>query len=234
MPGIVGVMPGHDGETLEPQRDDGAQRLEVLGRLQAAAAGGSHVSLMAAHMTLSCAGELRSATREGVVIEIPNPPQSTLLGSTVAVSFPVGGKVAGFVADVAAVELTAEGVLIATLELPAHVRVGDRRTAVRIPVPRGALEVAIVGGEARGSATPIDISLSGILIEVDEARAAALPAGAVVLLSIALGRHELRLEAEVCRRDGRRFGLRYRTEDGPPRRLTQIMWKLQEARRPTR
>lgn len=216
-------------------REREGQALAVLGRLQAASASQSPVSVMAAHMSLSCAGSLQSATADGIEIEIPNPPTATtLLGCTAAVSFPIGGKTAGFVADVTAVDLQADGTLLATLALPDDIRIGDRRTAVRIPVPKDALQVAVVGGDARGPTRPIDISLSGILIEVDARQAAAMPTGAVVLLSLARGPHDLRIEADVCRRDGLRLGLRFRCDDGPPRRLTQIMWKLQEARLPSR
>jgi hypothetical protein len=208
----------------------------VLGRLQAACASDSNASLLAAHMSLSCAGRLRSASAAGVVIEIPNPPMSdvTLLGSTAAVSFPVGLQMAGFVARIIEIRLAPDGALMATLELPESLQIGDRRAAVRIAVPRETLTAAIVDGATRIAVRPIDVSLTGILIELDKRQLDVVKVGATVTLSLGLDSHEIVVDAEVCRRDGLRFGLRYVTEDGPPRGMSQVIYRLQATRHPRR
>jgi hypothetical protein len=213
-----------------------ARVVAVLGRLQAACASDSNASLLAAHMSLSCAGRLRSASAAGVVIEIPNPPMSdvTLLGSTAAVSFPVGMQMAGFVARIIEIRLAPDGALMATLELPESLQIGDRRAAVRIAVPRETLTAAIVDGATRIAVRPIDVSLTGILIELDKRQLDVVKVGATVTLSLGLDSHEIVVDAEVCRRDGLRFGLRYVTEDGPPRGMSQVIYRLQATRHPRR
>jgi hypothetical protein len=213
-----------------------ARVVAVLGRLQAACASDSNASLLAAHMSLSCAGRLRSASAAGVVIEIPNPPMSdvTLLGSTAAVSFPVGLQMAGFVARIIEIRLAPDGALMATLELPESLQIGDRRAAVRIAVPRETLTAAIVDGATRIAVRPIDVSLTGILIELDKRQLDVVKVGATVTLSLGLDSHEIVVDAEVCRRDGLRFGLRYVTEDGPPRGMSQVIYRLQATRHPRR
>lgn len=210
--------------------------IEVLGRLQAACASDTHASLLAAHMSLSCAGRLCSATAGGVVIEIPNPPTSdvTLLGSTAAVSFPVGSMMAGFVARIREIQVTPEGALVATLDLPERLQLGDRRAAVRIPVPRDTLTAAIVGPRTRTPARAIDISLTGILLELDKRHLAAIESASTVTLSLGLGAREIVVRAEVCRRDGLRFGLRYEAVGGPPEGMAKLIFDLQERRRPKR
>ena len=213
-----------------------ARVVAVLGRLQAACASDSNASLLAAHMSLSCAGRLRSASTAGVVIEIPNPPMSdvTLLGSTAAVSFPVGQMMAGFVARIVEIHLAPDGALMATLELPDSLQLGDRRSAVRIAVPRGTLTAAIVHGGTRIAVRAIDISLTGILIEIDKSQLDAVKVGGTLTLSLTLDSREIVVDAQVCRRDGLRFGLSYVTEDGPPHGMADVIYRLQAPRQPRR
>ncbi len=217
-----------------PTTDD--EHVAVLGRLRAACASDTNASLMAAHMSLSCAGRLRSASQDGVVVEVPNPPTSdvTLLGSTAAVSFPVGTMVAGFVAEIVGVKLDPAGSLLATVALPAALQLNDRRSAVRIPVPRATLTATIVDDQSRYPARAVDISLTGILLEFDTRVPDPVAVGRSVALTLALGEHTVAVEADVCRRDRNRFGLRYRSDDGPPKGLARVIYELQAARRPAR
>ncbi|MEM6993442.1 MAG: PilZ domain-containing protein [Myxococcota bacterium] len=210
--------------------------MAVLGRLQAACASDTNASLMAAHMTLSCAGRLRSATSDGVVVEVPNPPTSetTILGSTAAVSFSIGEQMAGFVSEIIALSAAEDGTLMATLRLPEQLQVGERRSAVRIPVPRGTLRAAFMRDGSPDLVEAVDISLTGILLELPPGLAEAQRVGSTVSLRLTLDRTVVLTDAEVCRRDGNRFGLRYRTEGPPPKGLARVLYALQEARRPTR
>jgi len=227
-------MRGDEGTTEDdaPSRDgDSALRALVLPVLQVACLSKTPVAVMAAHMSLSCTGRLCSASSEGVVVELSNPPDGTLLGSSAAVTFPSGDGTKGFVSEVTGVDKTAGGDTIATLALPDQLRAGTRRSAVRIPVPPETLTAAIVQGDGvRGPAVPIDISLTGILIELDALRAQRVAAGAHLSLRIALGSVELLLECEVRRKDGRRLGLLILTDGPPPKRMAKIMWRLQQDR----
>ncbi len=210
---------------------DSALRSVVLPMLQVACLSKTPVAVMAAHMSLSCTGRLCSASSDGVVLELPNPPDGTLLGSSAAVTFPSGDGTKGFVSEIIAVEKPPGGPTVATLTLPEQLRAGTRRSAVRIPVPPETLTAAIVHGDGvRGTALPVDISLTGILIELDALRAQRVAVGAQISLRIALGSLELLLNCEVRRKDGRRLGLLIVTDGPPPKRMAKIMWRLQQDR----
>lgn len=224
-------MQGSDGAAPD-ERERRGDAMMVLGRLQMAR--DSPVSLIAAHMSLSCAGRLRSASSDGVVVEIAHPPETTLRGSIVAVSFAAADSMTGFVSQVTDVADASDGALLVTLAVPGRLQAGDRRSTVRVPVPPNTVSATIVQGTARGAARAIDLSLLGILIELDEERAATLRVGDRVVLRLTLGQIQLLVDAEVRRRDGRRFGLLFQTNGEPPERMTKIMWKLQKLRMPSR
>ncbi|MBL4684991.1 MAG: PilZ domain-containing protein [Nannocystaceae bacterium] len=187
-------------------------------------------------MSLSCAGRLRSATADGVVIEVPNPPTSetTLLGSLAAVSFPIAAKVAGFVSEIIGLDTAADSALLVTLRLPEQLQIGERRSAVRIAVPRGTLHAAIVRQGKPQSVIAVDISLTGILIEVERDQQESVVVGHAATLRLTQGESEVTIDADVCRRDGCRFGLRYRTGAVPPPGLARVIYSIQQARRPRR
>ncbi|MGH1347571.1 MAG: PilZ domain-containing protein [Nannocystales bacterium] len=212
---------------------DDALRSVVLPVLQVACLSKTPVALMAAHMSLSCTGRFRSASSDGVVVELPNPPDGTLLGSSAAVTFPSGGGTKGFASEVIGVDKTPEGETLATLALPEQLTAATRRSAVRVPVPPDTLVAAVVQGDGvRGNVVPIDISLTGILVELDALRAQRVSVGAHLSLRIALGSLELLLQCEVRRKDGRRMGLLIITDGPPPKRMAKIMWRLQQDRLP--
>ncbi len=230
-------MTGNEGNTPQAQR---ALRSLVVPLLQVACSSKTPVSLMAAHMSVSCTGRLCSASDDGVLIEIPNPPDGTLLGSTAAVTYPSNDGTKGFVSEITAVD-TGQGPAggtnggtngaIVTLAIPARLQAGTRRSAVRVPVPPGSLTAAIVQGEGvRGGVQPVDISLSGLLIEMDALRAQRVEVGAVLSLRLTHGSLELLLQCEVRRKDGRRFGLLFDTAGPVAGRMAKIMWRLQQDR----
>ena len=210
-----------------PQREE--QALQILGRLQIACAQDSPASLMAAHMSLSCVGRLRSATEAGVVLVIPNAAGLTLEGAVVVVSYSVGPATICFQSDVVAVEPQDEGSIQVTLSVPETLQRENRRAAVRIPVPRGSAEATIIRGASRGPVQILDLSLLGMLIEVEPEQTPSL--GDALVLRLVVGSMQVVLEAEVRRQDGRRFGLAFRTEGPPPKQMSKIMWRIQEERR---
>lgn len=204
--------------------------LQLLGRLQRACAHDAPISILPAHATLSCTGRLASASVDGVGVELPNPPEIEFEGALLEVTFPEGSGTAGFSSTV--VRTTAgEDAITLVLTLPEQIRQESRRAAVRVPVPRGTVETTIVEGSGRGTVVPIDISLLGMLIEVDEEQRATLKIGDGFWLRLSLGRMQLLVEVEVRREEGRRLGLRFRWEGPPPKQMGKIMWKIQEKRR---
>lgn len=207
-----------------------------LARLQAACAANTPMSLLAAHMSLPCAGRLHSATVDGVIVEIENPPtlDFSLVGCTAAVRFPVGQHVAGFVEPITSRESLEGGRLRVTVALPRRLHFDERRSAVRIPVPRGTLRAAVVDDDGRRPIVPIDISLTGMLVEVDASRRDAIGLGQSLTLELSLGEQTLRVEAVVCRRDRDRLGLRYATEENKVPGLARFIYELQEPLRPRR
>jgi hypothetical protein len=226
----VGTPEGAPSTTAEE-----ALRSMVVPLLQVACTSQTPVAVMAAHMSLSCSGRLRSASSDGVVIEIPNPPDGVLLGSTAAVTFPSNDGTKGFVSEITGVDEGAGGEVLATLAVPDRLRTGTRRSAVRVPVPPGTLTAMIVHGDGvRGNVLPVDISLTGILIEMDALRAQRIDVGTTLPLRVGLGSLELLLQGEVRRKDGRRLGLLFVADGLPLESMAKIMWRLQQDRLLTR
>ena len=215
--------------------------VSALRQLQVACEGNANASLMAAHMILSCVARMRSATPAGLVLEITHPPKSdvTLFGCAAAVRFPFKRGVAGFVERITEVRELDHGGLEVTIGVPERLQLDDRRAAVRIPVPPDTLRAAIINTAGRQAVIPIDISMTGVLIEVDTSRRGAIELGQTLELQLALpgealGGGVLLVEAEVCRRDGDRYGLRYAAGDEERRGLTALLYLLQDLGRSSR
>lgn len=184
-------------------------------------------SLMAAHMTLSCSGRLQSATAAGVAIELPHaPPEPLLPGAACAVSFPLAGRNAAFTGRATAVSEGPRGTCIVMVELPHRIRYDEQRASVRVPVLEGSLGAALLEGEAVQQVKAIDISLRGILIEFRSRDVPPLAEGLRRMLALKLGGRRVLLEAEVRRRDGARYGMRFILRDKPPRELVRIISEL--------
>lgn len=200
----------------------------ALATLQAACETGAPASLMAAHMALSCAGRLRAASPEGVVLELPHPPTEPILpGAACAVSFPLAGRSAGFTGRATAVDEEPDGALLVTLEVPARIQRNDQRVSVRVPVPNGTLSAAILRGESLQPVRAIDISLHGILLEYREGEVPDLDEGHRRMVALKLDSKMVVLEAEVRRREGPRYGMFFIVRDRPPRDLVKIVGELQ-------
>jgi hypothetical protein len=202
----------------------------ALATLQVACETGTPASLMAAHMALSCAGRLKSASAEGVVVELSRPPPEPLReGAACAVTFPLAGRSAGFAARAKGVEPGAGTTVLVTLEVPARIQYNEQRISVRVPVPDGALGAAILkGGEQLHAVRPIDISLHGILIEVPPGEAAELAEGHRRMLALKFEGKTVLLEVEVRRHDGLRYGMLFIARGAPPRELVKIVATLQQ------
>lgn len=184
-------------------------------------------SLMAAHMALSSAGHLRSATSAGVVVHLLHPPRSPLQGALVALSFPLAGKSAGFTGPVLWVAEQDGGSLDVTLQVPEALQLKMRRASVRVPVPSGTMGAAILHGESLQPVIAIDLSLQGILVEFREGEVPDIEEGHRRMVALKLEGKSVLLEAEVRRRDGPRYGMAFITRDDRPRKLIEILTTLQ-------
>ncbi len=184
-------------------------------------------SLLAAHMTLSCAGRMLSATPAGVTIELScAPPEPLLAGAACAVSFPLAGRNAAFTGRVTQTQEGPRGTYHVTIEPPTRIRYDEQRASVRVPVVEGVLGAAILKGESLQQVKAIDISLQGVLVEFRSGEVPDILEGHRRMVALKLGERKVLLEAEVRRRDGARYGMRFILRDKPPRELIRIISEL--------
>jgi hypothetical protein len=115
---------------------------------------------------------------------------------------------------------------VVTLELPQRIRHDEQRASVRVPVVEGALGAAILKGESLHQVKAIDISLHGILVEFRAGEVPDLAEGHRRMVALKLGARKVLLEAEVRRRDGARYGMRFVLRDKPPRDLIRMISEL--------
>lgn len=209
------------------RRQSAPRETQALARLRAACELSTPVAMMAAHMALSCSGHLRSASPAGVVVDIPHPPRDPLLGALVALSFPAGGKAAGFTSSITDLEEHEDGSVSVTLSVPDRIQLGQQRASVRVPVPPGTVSAAILHGESLQAVLAIDISLHGILIEFPEGHVPDIEEGHRRMVALKLEGKSVLLEAEVRRRDGARYGMYFILRGERPSALTSILSKLQ-------
>ncbi|MEM6996419.1 MAG: PilZ domain-containing protein [Myxococcota bacterium] len=201
---------------------------EALQTLQTAAETEPPVSFIAAHMSLSCPGRLRGATAEGIVVELPHPPEGMVqVGAMAAIRFPIAGRAAGFTSRVQDVRELDSGAVGLRLEIPEKIRTDEQRAAVRIPVPDATLAAAMLDGETPVPVRAIDISLSGMGVELKGDTLTDLTLEHRRMVVLKLGRDKVLVEVEIRRQDGRRFGLAFVLRDERPPALVKIVSKLQ-------
>jgi hypothetical protein len=202
----------------------------ALATLQVACETGTPASLMAAHMALSCAGRLKSASAAGIVVELSRPPPEPLLeGAACAVTFPLAGRGAGFTARAKSVEPGPGTTVLVTLDVPVRIQFNEQRVSVRVPVPDSSLGAAILeGDEVLHSVRPIDISLHGILVELSPGEPIELAEGHRRMLALKFEGKAVLIEVEVRRHDGLRYGMLFIVRGGPPKELVKIVAKLQQ------
>ncbi len=98
---------------------------------------------------------------------------------------------------------------LVVLSRVSDIATGESRTAWRVPLRRNSsLSVRVVDEDKRvWRPEAVDISLTGMLIEFPKDKAPDLEVGAWVGLELRLNEHEVKLPADVRRRDGRLYGL---------------------------
>ncbi len=200
----------------------------ALEALQTASETEPPVSFIAAHMNLSCPGRLTGATAEGLIVELPHPPPGSVqVGALAAIRFPVAGRAAGFTSRVEVVDELDGGAVRLRMSIPEHIRTDEQRATVRIPVPEATMAAAMLDGETPVAVRPIDISLSGMAIELRGEHFGDLALEHRRMMVLKLGRDKVLLEVEVRRQDGPRFGLAFVLRDDRPAALVKIVSKLQ-------
>lgn len=203
-------------------------RASALQTLEAASETEAPVSLMVAHMAISCTGKLKRAKDEGVVVELSHPPPDTICtGDRCAITFPLAGRSAGFTTKVQGAEEAKGGKILVTVDVPEKIQPSEQRMSVRVPVPLGSLAVAIMQGDSPRKVKGVDISLEGILIEFDENEESFIDVGDRRMLVLKRNKHRLLVEAEVRRQAGSRFGILFLFREGRPREIIKIVSELQ-------
>ena len=199
----------------------------VLQTLEASCETEAPVSLMAAHMAISCTGKLKEVTAGSVVLELSHsPPEPLMAGDRCAVTFPLAGRSAGFMSRVQSATKWG-GFWTVKLDVPERIQPTEQRMSVRIPVAKGELGVAVVHGDNPHNVTPIDLSLDGVLIEFAAGEEPDIEVGQRWKVVLKRGEHKLLVDAEVRRRQGRRFGLLFMYRDGRPAQIRSIVSELQ-------
>jgi hypothetical protein len=225
-------MLGRDWDDVPLPQDRRATSPEaenVFAILEAACETRASASLMAAHMALSCTGRLCAVAEGGVVVQLSHPPSEPLLpGAACAMTFVLAGRSVGCTARATVVVPGPADTLMVTLALPSKLRHNEQRVSVRIPVVRGGLTATVLRGEQRRPVKVIDISLHGLLIEIDRAGLSDLEEGHRRMLELVRDERTIVLEAEVRRQDGQRYGMAFIMRDAPPRDLVQILRELQQ------
>jgi hypothetical protein len=200
----------------------------ALETLEAACETEAPASLMAAHMAFSCTGKLRVATRAGVEVELAAAPVEPIVaGDRCAVTFPLAGRSAGFTARVVSAGARSDGRFLVVLDVPERVQATEQRMSVRVPVPVGALDAAVLDGRTTYRVKALDLSLDGILVEFESGDVPDIAVGQRRKMALGRGTATLVVDVEVRRRDARRFGLYFHFEGSRPREMVQIVSELQ-------
>ncbi len=98
---------------------------------------------------------------------------------------------------------------LVVLSRVSDIATGESRAAWRVPLRRdNELSVRVVDEDKRvWHPEAVDISLTGILIRFHKDDVPDLDVGAWVALELRLNQHEVKLPADIRRRDGRLYGL---------------------------
>lgn len=232
MSAVTAVPSEAASDDVQPAREPSSAEIGdasgVLDALQAACASGTSVALMSTGTATSCPGRLRGVTAEYLVIELARSPGNGLTqGDLCAVTLPLGGRTAGFMAPLYAIWHLANGRVRVTLETPTRIRRTEMRVAVRLPVFDDTVKAGIFFGEDCHRVDALDLSLHGMLVDVGTPMAARLRLGHRRMVVLAMGDDALILEAEVRRVDGTRLGLMFMLRETRPPALARMVAELQ-------
>lgn len=109
----------------------------------------------------------------------------------------------------------------------------NQRRAFRVPIVRSSgLSVRLEVGRRSLAATPVNISITGILVELPESETLDLPLDSEVTCTLQFRREKLQLHGIFRRRDGRHYGFAFREslrgrEAPPPAALVRMVMDLE-------
>jgi len=131
-----------------------------------------------------------------------------------------------------AAELPVPSTLI--LAVPSQLADAEGHIRYRVPVPKeSGLQVRIATGDGQGwSPKPVNLSLTGILVEFSRVDVPALAIGAEAEVNLQLDNENLTIQGEVLRQDDCRYGIFFREalREGcisPPEALRSIVRVLE-------
>jgi hypothetical protein len=111
----------------------------------------------------------------------------------------------------------------------------ERRSAFRVPIFGDSAPVVQIRGNDQASWTPqpVDISLTGILVDFSKGEVPDLPIDTSVQVQLRLNEVEVELLGQVRRRDGARYGIFFSEvlkggEVEPPSALSELVRELEE------
>jgi len=164
--------------------------------------------------TAIASGRFKRLMPQGVLLELDGPVDERTFPplALATVSFTSGGRARVFMAPILEVEAGDEGgAPLIRLALPDEIAGADGRTTFRVPItPEGALVARLLLGEGTSvEVRPLNISQSGILVELPGGTGLELAKGRVVEVELRLDEEEaaVQVEAVVRRRSGREYGL---------------------------
>ncbi len=146
-------------------------------------------------------------------IHVFEPTQELRVGTSALVFFSYRGESRAFFSTLVdhRLETSSVGAQLA-LRMPSELFGHEARRALRVPVDSSkglSARVSLVRREGTLHAIPLDLSLTGILLEFGPEEDPELQLGTMVEVGLRLGEDEVTLPAEVRRRAGHRYGLMF-------------------------
>lgn len=189
---------------------------------------GADVTMPAA----SQCGHMRAVRDSIVVLDLePTTLPEELAGTTCVVTFRQGSRVRAFLVPVQGVEHLGD-VKQLLLEVPTEILGADARTAFRVPILDPLwVSVRLRVGKAWMRADPVDLSLSGVQVDLPDGHG--LQVDDTVLVDLSRDHRSVRLQGEVRRVGTNRCGLFFASvllKDGvldPPEDLIGIVRELE-------
>lgn len=151
------------------------------------------------------------AMRDGVVVVHLDGPSAAeeLANSTCVATFRHGSRVRSFLVPVVGTDLLGT-TRVVLLGAPTEILGADARTAFRVPMLDPTwVTIRVRHAGATMPAKALDLSLTGTQLELEEASVLALRD--VVTVDLARGSHSVRLEGEIRRACGTRYGIFFRS-----------------------
>jgi hypothetical protein len=177
---------------------------------------------------IRCHVRIQSASRENVVLELMEPWMLVAPRTIFCISFRYRNESLAFASKLLEARRSPfPGTLV--IELPPTICGIEARSAFRVPVlPKSGLLINIINCEgARFIARPVNLSLTGILVNFEDLLDPELELGPGITAELTLAQYTVKLAGEVRNRNGHEYGILFReviTSKGfaPPEELREI------------